>query len=164
MQLDFGGNTVSTIGEPLKVTQILPDFTVEGKNGSVSIKNLLDKPLLISVVPDINTRVCSIQTKKFNEQLDIHNEINFVTISVNTVEEQSNWCAAENVKNMQILSDVNHHFANASHLLMEPANLLARSVWVIDTNGQIIYSEILKSQSNEPDYDKVLNFLDEEII
>lgn len=162
MDLEFKGNTVSTIGNPLTVGETFPDFVVLNKdNNEIKLSSLLDKPLLISVVPNINTSVCSIQTKRFNEEIDGHSEINFVTISTNTPEEQSDWCAAENVKNMKMLSDIDHDFGKKSNIWIRDLNILARSVWVIDKNGEIIYSEIVPVQTNEPSYDKVLGQLNE---
>ncbi|MQS76303.1 thiol peroxidase [Companilactobacillus halodurans] len=162
MDLEFKGNTVSTIGKPLSVGEKFPDFTVLDKdNNEVKLSDLLDKTLLISVVPNINTSVCSIQTKHFNEEVDAHSSINFVTISTNTVEEQSNWCAAENVKNMRMLSDVDHDFGKKSNLWIKDLNILARSVWVVDKNDEISYSEIMPVQTDEPSYDRVLGQLNE---
>ena len=162
MDLTFKGEAVSTLGQPPVVGDNFPDFTVINKDGNkVQLDDLLDKPLLISVVPDINTSVCSIQTKRFNSEIDGHEEINFVTISKNTVDVQSNWCAAEGVKNMQMLSDADHDFGKKTGLLIDSMGILARSVWVVDTNKQIIYSEILQEETNEPTYDKVLDQLDE---
>jgi len=162
MDLDFKGQTITTVGKPLTVGENFPDFTVLNKdNQEVKLSDLINKPVLISVVPDINTSVCSVQTKHFNEEVDGHSEINFVTISTNTVEQQSHWCAAENVKDMQMLSDVNHDFGKKSNLWIKDLNILARSVWVVDKNCEIIYSEIVPVQTNEPSYDKVLGQLNE---
>ncbi|WP_338216053.1 thiol peroxidase [Companilactobacillus muriivasis] len=162
MDLDFKGDTITTYGDPLTVGETFPDFTVLDKdNNTVKLSSLLDKPVLISVVPDINTRVCSIQTKHFNEEVAGHAEINFVTISTNTPEEQANWCAAEGVENMQMLSDMDHDFGKKSKIWIRDRNILARSVWVVDKNGEIIYSEIVPVQSDEPSYDRVLGQLNE---
>lgn len=162
MDLDFKGDTITTYGDPLTVGEQFPDFSVLNKdNNEVKLSSMLDKPLLISVVPDINTRVCSIQTKHFNQEVDGHSEINFVTISTNTPEEQAQWCAAEGVKNMQMLSDIDHDFGKKSKIWIRDRNILARSVWVVDTNGEIIYSEIVPVQSDEPSYDRVLGQLNE---
>ena len=162
MDLDFKGQTITTYGKPLTVGENFPDFTVLNKdNNVVKLSDLLDKPLLINVVPDIDTRVCSIQTKHFNQEVDGHSEINFVTISTNTPEEQANWCASENVENMQMLSDIDHDFGKKSKIWIRERNILARSVWVVDKNGEIIYSEIVPVQSNEPSYEKVLGQLNE---
>lgn len=158
MDLEFKGNTISTLGKPLSVGEKFPDFTVLDKdNHEVHLTDLLDKPLLISTVPNIDTRVCSIQTKRFNQEVGTHSGINFVTISTNTIEDQSHWCAAEGVENMKMLSDVNHDFGKKSNLWVKDLDIIARSVWVVDQNQEITYSEIMPVQTDEPDYDQVLD-------
>lgn len=157
MDVTFKGEAVKTVGEPPVVGDQFPDFTVTDKDGNkVALADLLDKPLLISVVPNINTSVCSIQTKKFNNDVDGYTDVNFVTISTNTVEEQSHWCAAEGVKNMKMLSDEKHDFGKNTGLLIDAMGILGRSVWVVDTNKAILYSEILEEETNEPNYDNAL--------
>lgn len=163
MKFLFHGEEVVAPGNRPEVGDKFPDFTVLDKdNKTISLTDLLsDKPLLISVVPNIDTRVCSIQTKHFNEEVDGHQEVNFVTISTNTIEEQNNWCAAENVKNMRMLSDLNHNFGKSTSLLVPELNIDLRSTWVINTDGIITYSEILKEQTNEPNYEMILDHVDE---
>lgn len=159
----FHGEEVTAPGKKPEVGEKFPEFIVLDKDSNkVKLSELLsDKPLLISVVPDINTRVCSLQTKHFNEEVDGHEEVTFVTISTNTIDEQTNWCAAENVKNMRMLSDIDTNFGKATGLFVPELNLDLRSTWVINTDGVITYSEILDNQSNEPNYNMVLDHIDE---
>lgn len=161
MTFSFNGEPVTVPGTQLQVGMSLPTFdVVNAKNQTISTKDLLtNKPLLISVVPNINTSVCSLQTKHFNEKVDQHPNVNFVTISTNTVAEQTNWCAAENVKNMQMLSDTEHHFGDAMGLYVPELNLDLRSVWIINPDGTVKYSEILTEQVQEPNYTEALKYL-----
>ncbi|MCZ9311188.1 peroxiredoxin [Weissella koreensis] len=158
MTFSFNGEPVTVPGNQPKLGMKLPTFSVvDAKNQTISAQDLLiDKPLLISVVPNINTSVCSLQTKHFNETVDQHPNVNFVTISTNTVEEQSNWCAAENVENMKMLSDVAHDFGDAMGLYVPELKLNLRSVWIINPNGMVKYSEILHDQGQEPNYAEAL--------
>ena len=96
MQITKRGEAFSLVKEPLKVGNQAVDFELKDLKDKVfHLSQLLDKPLIISVVPDINTSVCSIQTRKFNEMMAKFEEANFVTISNNTREQQESWCAAE---------------------------------------------------------------------
>lgn len=160
MEVTFKGKECQLIGNPPKVGEKMPEFTVINKNGQkITNQDLLGKTTLISVVPDINTSVCSIQTKKFNQMMDQYPDINFLTVSTNTIEDQQKWCAAEGVKNMQLVSDEGHSFGEATGLLIPEMGILARSVWVLDKDGMIIYRQIVDEITDEPNYDAALKEL-----
>lgn len=160
MEVTFKGKECKLIGNPPKVGDKMPEFTVINKNGQkITNQDLLGKTTLISVVPDINTSVCSIQTKKFNQTMDQYPDVNFLTVSTNTTEDQQKWCAAEGVKNMQLVSDEDHSFGKATGLLIPEMGILARSVWVLDKDGTIIYRQIVDEITDEPNYDAALKEL-----
>ncbi|UQS81863.1 thiol peroxidase [Bombilactobacillus folatiphilus] len=162
MKITRNGDEFCTITNFPEVGQKMPNFTVRNsQNKAVQLTELLNQPLLISVVPDINTSVCSLQTKQFNQKMDAYQGINFVTISTNTVEDQAQWCAAEGVKHMQLLSDAQQDFGQKTNLLMADSKLLARSVWVIDPDRTVIYHEIVPEMTHEPNYDQALDQLNQ---
>ena len=69
------------------------------------------------------------------------------------------WCGAENVTNMQTLSDVhNHSFGQNWGVLIEglPLSLLSRAVFVVDKNGTIAYAEYVPEVTNHPNYEAAL--------
>ena len=133
------------------------DFELEDLKGKVfRLFQLLDKPLIISVVPDINTSVCSVQTRKFNEMMANFEEANFVTVSNNTKEQQASWCAAEGL-NLVMLHDPENTFGQAYGVLIPELNVYARSVFVINSDGKIIYEEIVPEMTHEPDYQKAID-------
>ncbi len=139
----------------------MPAFAVKDAADTVKTgTQLFTKVSLISVVPDIDTRVCSLSTKRFNQEVDKYNNINFYTISTNTLEQQKNWCAAEGVAKLELLSDATAEFGKAMGLYVEEKGIDARSIWIVDTKGTVLYQELLAEQSNEPNYAKALEFLD----
>ena len=161
MQVTRNGAPVAVLGEPIRRGATLPKFTMTDAHGAYfTTAMMIGRPALISVVPDINTRVCSISTKKFNQEVDQFPGINFYTVSTNPVAEQQNWCAAEDVKRMQLLSDSEGSFGRAMNLLVPDSNVLVRSIFIIDANGKIRYEEIVDEQTREPDYDAALSFLE----
>lgn len=154
MNITSHGEKIATINPTISVDA--PDFELTDLKGNKIKLSKLEKPVLISVFPDINTRVCSLQTKHFNLEAAKHSEIDFLSISNNTADEQKNWCAAEDV-DMTILAD-DGTFGKAYGLILNGGPLegrLARSVFVIK-NGQIVYSEVLSELSDEPNYEKAL--------
>ncbi|GBG94583.1 thiol peroxidase [Ligilactobacillus salitolerans] len=160
MQITRHDEPLQTIGDPQKVGEKLPEFTLTDAVGqTVASKDLLNKPTLISVVPDINTRVCSISTKRFNQEVDQYPEINFLTISTNTPEQQKDWCAAEGVANMQLFSDQELDFGKKTGLYISEAGVDSRSIWVVDQAGTIVYQELVPEMTHEPNYAAALGFI-----
>lgn len=148
---------VVTNGEPPAVGATFPEFKlIAAKDQTISLDDVKGKYTLISVVPDIDTRVCSLSTKKFNQQVDNFPAINFLTVSTNTLEEQKNWCAAEGVSKIQLLSDQDHQFGSALGIYIAAAKIDARSIWLLDQNGTIIYRELVTEMTHEPNYEQVL--------
>ena len=157
MQITKRGEAFSLVKEPLRVGDQAADFELKDLKDKVfHLTQLLDKPLIISVVPDINTSVCSVQTRKFNEMMSDFEEANFVTVSNNTKEQQASWCAAEGL-NLVMLHDPENTFGQAYGVLIPELNVYARSVFVIDSDGKIIYEEIVPEMTHEPDYQKAID-------
>lgn len=152
-------------GEKLEVPGKQPE--VGDKAESFSLKDLNDhtytledfdngKPTILSVIPDINTRVCALQAKRFNEEASQLDDINFVTISNNTKEDQANWCGQKGV-DMIMLHDPENTFGKTYNLYMPEADKFARSIFVLDQEGTIRYEEIVPEMSDEPNYQKALD-------
>ncbi len=157
MEITINGEKRQLVGNPPAVGDEFPHFNVFDKNGDkVKTRQLLGKITLLSVVPDINTPVCSIQTQRFNSTMGQFPEVNFLTISTNTTEDQQKWCAAEGVKNMKLVSDKEESFGYESKLLIPDEGILARSVWILDPDGKVVYRQIVTELTDEPDYEKAI--------
>src|ERR1041385_9496379 len=82
----FKGTPLTLAGEAVKVGQPAPDFTVfyfEGGLKPIKLSDLKGKPSIISVVPSLDTGVCAIQTKKFNQELgSLGDRVNALTVSL----------------------------------------------------------------------------------
>lgn len=160
MQFQRRDGIVNTNGTPPEVGTKFPEFIIKNKNNQkLTLKQLLDKLTLISVVPDINTRVCSISTQRFNHEMDRYSQFNFYTISTNEPQDQQNWCAAEGVSNMELLSDSAFDFGKKAGLFIAANKTDARCIYILDTDGTILYRELINPQNNEPNYQAALEFL-----
>lgn len=157
----FKGTPMTLAGEAVKVGQQAPDFTLhyfEGGLKTVTPADLQGKPTLISVVPSLDTGVCAIQTKKFNEQVaSLGDKVNVVTVSLDLPFAQNRFCGAEGIKNMRVLSDYQaRSFGNNWGMLIEELKLLARGTFVLDKDGKVIYAETVNEVTNEPNYEATL--------
>jgi thioredoxin-dependent peroxiredoxin len=157
----FKGNPLALIGPQLKAGDSAPDFTTV--NSGLELVNLgktAGKARLFSVVPSLDTPVCSQQTKKFEENLAaLKDKVAGYTISLDMPFAQKRWCSAESVSNMQTLSDLhNQSFGKAYGTLIEglPIPLLSRAIFVVDKNNKITYCEYVPEVASHPDYDKAL--------
>lgn len=155
------GNTMALSGTPPEVGDQLPKFKVFDQNNvKVKTANLIGKVTLISVVPDLETPVCTLQTRKFTQQADHYPAAKFCTISNNSIAEQTGWCAAQGVENVDLLSDEELSFGYEMGLYVPNLGNLARSIWIIDDTGKIVYRQIVTEQSDEPNYLEAIEALE----
>lgn len=156
MNITMNGETLALEGVQPEVGQTAPDFKLENLQDEwVSLSEYKGKPVIISVVPDIDTSVCALQTKRFNQEAASKAGIAFLTISNNTKDQQKNWCAAEGVS-MTMLRDTDLAFAKAYGIYIPTIQHLARAIFVVDAAGKIVYEEIVSELTHEPDYQKAL--------
>lgn len=154
--ITFKGNAMTLEGDDLAVGSDAPDFSLHYADAGIQTLTLSDlkgKPSIISVVPSLDTPVCAIQTKKFNEELgSLGDKINAVTVSRDLPFAQARFCGAEDVK-MRTASDYQTHgFGTDYGLTIAELKLLTRAVIVLDAQGKVAYKEIVPEVTEEPDY------------
>lgn len=157
MQITIDGKQESLYGNPPEVGDKLPKFKLESdKHEWVKTADIIGRITVLTTVPDINTPTCNIETKRFNQEADMYPDARFITVSNNTVDQQRNWCAAEGVANLQLLSDEELSLGYAMKVYLPNDGELARTIFIIDQTGKIVYREIVADLSDEPDYAKAL--------
>jgi len=162
--ITFKGNPMTLAGNEVKSGQAAPDFTIhyfEGGMQTIKPADLKGKPTMLSVVPSLDTGVCAIQTKKFNESLSALGErVNAVTVSMDLPFAMNRFCGAEDIKNMRVGSDYqDRSFGNNWGTLIEELKILTRAVFVLDKDGKVVYAQYVPEVTSEPDYDKALDAL-----
>jgi thiol peroxidase len=160
----FQGSPLTLVGTELKVGDTAPDAEVLANDLSpVKLSGFGGKVCVICTVPSLDTPVCDIQTRKFNEQAaSLGEDVVVLTISMDLPFAQQRWCGAANVENVQTLSDHrNAEFGSAYGILIKELRLLARTVFVVDKDGIIRYIEIVEEVTNEPDYEAALSAVKE---
>lgn len=155
---DFWGPK-TLVGPELKPGDAAPDFSLlNGKGEMVSRAAFAGKPLLISVVPSLETGVCSTQTRRFDQEIaNYTGQIQLVTVSVDLPFTQNRWVSEEGVENQTVLSD--HRtmsFGDAYGTHVKELRYESRAVFVIDGAGTVRYAEYVPSGGDEPNYDAAL--------
>lgn len=158
MQVTFKGEPLEVKGTQPKVGDKAPDVTVKARNGDdVQLYNFItDKPVVVSVVPDVETRTCELQTKNFADKL-AEEDVIYLTVSRNTVDQFNDW-NKENDLNLVTLSDTNGEFGREFGLEIDLDGnaVLARSVFLLDADGVVRYVQIVPEVVDEPDYKETL--------
>ncbi|SHF30469.1 thiol peroxidase (atypical 2-Cys peroxiredoxin) [Seinonella peptonophila] len=153
--ITFKGNAVTLLGPEVKVGQQAPDFTVLANDLTpVSLADSKGSVRIISVVPSLDTGVCDQQTRRFNEEAGKLPDVKILTISVDLPFAQKRWCGAAGVEQVQTLSDHRElSFGTAYGVAIEELRLLARAVFVVDQNDQVVYVEYVSEATEHPNYE-----------
>ena len=153
------GNPLTLIGKELKVGERAPDFeTLDNDLAPVNLTSFIGKVCVITTVPSLDTPVCDMETRRFNEEAGrLSSDVRILTISMDLPFAQKRWCGAAGVDKIVTLSDHrNASFGIAYGVLIKELRLLARAVFVLDREGIIRYIQMVKEVADEPDYDAVL--------
>jgi len=158
----MGGNLITLTGPVLKVGDEAPDFTVlDNQLLPKSLADFFGKIKLISVVPSLDTRICDLQTRRFNAEASrLSEEVAILTISMDLPFAQARWCGAAEVDKVITLSD--HRYASFGEnygVLIEELRLLSRSIFIIDKKNIIRYIQLVEENHNPPDYEDALKAL-----
>jgi len=157
--ITFQGNPLTLLGTELKVGDTAPDVTVLANDLSpVKLSSYKGKVCVISIVPSLDTPVCDMQTRKFNQEAgSLDDNVAILTMSMDLPFAQARWCGAAGVDKVVTLSDHRDAgFGKAFGVLIKELRLLARAVFVVDKEGTIRYIQLVKEVTEEPDYNAVL--------
>jgi thioredoxin-dependent peroxiredoxin len=149
------GKPITLIGRELKVGDPAPDFAVVGTDlNSVNFSSYSGKVCIIYSVPSLDTPVCDMTTRRFNEEAShLGENVSILTVSMDLPFAQARWCGAAGVEAVKTLSDHREaSFGNAYGVVIKDMRLLARAVFVVDRDGLIRYIQIVKEIADEPDF------------
>lgn len=154
----FAGNALTLLGKEIKVGDTAPDFTALTADLSpMSLHDTKGKVRVISVVPSIDTPVCDMQTRWFNEDAAKINGLMVLSISVDLPFALQKYCAAKNIDNVKTLSDHKDlDFGFKYGFVIEELRLLSRGVIVIDKEDIVRYVQYVPNIEEQPDYGKAM--------
>ena len=129
------GNPITLMGTELQVGDQAPDFVaMDNDLNPVSFDSFRGKVCIISSVPSLDTPVCDMETRRFNDEAGrLGDDVEILTISMDLPFAQKRWCGAAGVDKVQTLSDHRDAaFGQAYGVLIKGLRLLARAVFVVD--------------------------------
>jgi thiol peroxidase len=160
----FKGNPVTLVGPRLKAGDLAPEFTCVNEGlAPVHLGDTGAKPRLFSVVPSLDTPVCSTQTQTFSKAMnELGDSVAAYTISLDLPFAMKRFCAEKGIENLTNLSDAhNHSFGSHYGVLISslPIPLLCRALFVVDATGTLTHVEYVSEIATEPNYAAALTAL-----
>ena len=156
------GNPLTLVGNEVKRGEMAPEFVVLDNNLTpTKLSSYRNRLCIISSVPSLDTPICDIETRKFNEEASkLGDRIQILTISMDLPFAQKRWCGAAGANKIQTLSDHRDaQFGIAYGVLIKELRLLARAVFLVDQKGILQYTQLVKEVTNEPNYEEIWSAL-----
>lgn len=153
------GNPLPLSGQPVSVGARAPEFSaVKTDLTPYSLAGSKGKVVVINSVPSLDTPVCAMQSRRFNQEATaLGGNVEVVFVSMDLPFAQKRFCGAEGIENVIPVSDHRAaEFGEKYGLLLPALRLLARSVTVVDKDGIVRYHELVPEIAQEPNYDAAL--------
>lgn len=168
-QTAFKGSPVQLSGDLPRVGEMAPEFTLTGKDlGDISLRDYAGKIIVLSIFPSIDTPVCAMSVRKFNGEIGKHDNAVVICVSADLPFAHARYCGAEGLDHVVTASTFRSpEFGDAYGVRITDgplAGLMARAVVVIDGQGKVVYTQLVKEISEEPDYETALACLANEDI
>jgi thiol peroxidase len=162
----FKGSPMRLVGRALKVGVLAPDFRVTSRDlKDVRLEAFRNKIKVITSFPSLDTPVCDLQVKEFNKRAAAFDPaVAVIGISKDLPFAQSRFCAANDIRTMEVLSDYKYSSFGINYgLLVRELNLLARAVLILDRNDILRYCQVVNEITHQPDYDGAIAYLEQVI-
>ena len=152
----LGGNPAHTVGELPEVGAKAPAFSlVDSDLKEFSLSDLSGR-VVLSIFPSIGTGVCQASVRRFNELASGLDNTTVLNVSVDLPFAITAFCAAEGLEGVKVGSAFRSSFGDDYGVRLTDSKfegLLARSIVVIDEDGNVAYTELVPDIAQEPDYD-----------
>ena len=160
--ITFKGEPLTLEGNLVREGDQAPDFTVV--DNDLEEKKLSDyegKICVLVAVPSLDTGVCDAEARRFNKEAEnFSDDVEVLTISMDLPFAQARWCGQADAKNVTTLSDHKAaDFGEKYGVLIKELRLLSRTIFIVDKDRKVVYKQLVKEVTDEPDYDQVLESL-----
>lgn len=159
--IQFKGNSIHTSGTLPAKGRTAPDFELTDKGlEEKPLRDFSGQNLVLNIFPSINTGVCATSVRKFNEKAAGLDNTRVLCISKDLPFAQAQFCGAEGIENVEMLSDFRTDFGRRYGVEMTDGplrGLLSRAVVVLNPEGEVIHAEQVADIGQEPDYAAALS-------
>lgn len=158
----FKGEEVTLNSKGLKIGDLAPSFMVVNKDFiEMRVGGEKDKVQVIAFVPSFDTGICKLETIAFNEKMSKMKNVEVILVSKDLPFTIGRFCVENKIKNVTTVSDYKdaNHALRYGTTISSPRYLegfFGRVVYVVNTDGKVIYKEVVGEITHEPDYDSVI--------
>ena len=160
----FKSTPVEVYGNLPVVGSIAPDFHLTSASLSdISLADFPGKRVILNIFPSLDTDVCAASVRKFNQDATKIDNVAVLCVSMDLPFAMSRFCTINGLENVVPASAFRSpEFARDYGVMMVNGplkGLLARAVVVLDTDGRVLYRQLVEELTNEPDYEGALSVL-----
>jgi thioredoxin-dependent peroxiredoxin len=153
------GAPLTLMGEEVKKGEEAPDFKVlDQALKEVTLESTKGKIRLIASVPSLDTPICDLQIKRFNDEASaLSKDVIILFVSMDLPFAQKRFCQEYNIKKVKAVSDHRDaDFGVKYGVLIKELRLLARAIFIVDKEDVVRYSEYVEDITHHPDYEAAL--------
>ena len=155
-KITLKGTPCTTSGDLPKVGAKAPDFKlVNGSLADVGLQDFKGKKKIINIVPSLDTPVCAVSTRRFDEYAAKDQNTVVLVVSSDLPFAQARFCSAEATHVVPLSMMRDRHFARDYGVLIQDgplAGITARAVVVLDAENKVLHTELVSEIGQEPDY------------
>jgi thiol peroxidase len=158
------GNAIATSGNLPSIGEKAKDFSMIGSDlAPKTLQDFSGHNLILNIFPSVDTGTCATSVRSFNKEEASLENTKVLCISRDLPFAQNRFCGSEGIENVVMLSDFSAgKFGKDYGLEIENgplATLHSRCIIVVNTAGEVVYTEQVKEIVDEPNYELALGSL-----
>lgn len=157
--ITFGGKKLELESKLPTVGQKAPGFLLVTNDFKTrQLSDYAGKTLVIASVPSLDTPVCDLEGRRFNQEAaKLGDKVRVAVVSCDLPFAQARWMETASAGNLETLSDYKRvDFGVNYGVLIKEMLILARAVFVVNPEGVLVYEQLVPELSSAPDYAPVL--------
>jgi thiol peroxidase len=157
------GQPIETVGSLPAVGTAAPAFTLTGIDlKDVTIADTQGKRRVLNIFPSLDTSVCALSVRRFNQAAAEHPDVVVLNISADLPFAHRRFCTSEGIEAAKNLSSFRSTFGKDYGVDIATGGmrgLTSRAVLVLDADGTVLHAEQVPEIAQEPDYAAALRAL-----
>lgn len=156
----LGGQKVKLYGKMLEVGDTAPVVKlVSSELKEVSVGGKTEETQVLVVVPSIDTPICDLEARTFNEKAASMKNVHITVISMDLPFAGKRYCAAHGINNITVASDFQAQAFGKTYGTLINEGLLkgieSRVIFIIK-DGKVTYRQLVPEIKQEPDFEAAL--------